>query len=118
MADDTEPARLAWERLADELDAEESDVARGRMMSADALTAGGKVFCFYSTKGGAIGLGARLGRDYPFEGLELSEWQHLAPFKTRPPMRDWIVTTHADVDRWPVIALEALRINRLARKTS
>lgn len=70
------------------------------MMSADALTFGSKVFAFFSTKGGGVGLGCRIGRRYPIEDLNLGSWQHLAPFKTRPPMKDWIVVSVADHERW------------------
>ncbi|MEM9717567.1 MAG: hypothetical protein AAF826_13720, partial [Pseudomonadota bacterium] len=65
------------------------DVDTGRMMSADALVYKGRVFAFFSTKGGRVGLGCRLGRDYDFDSLDLVDWQHLAPFKTKPPMKDW-----------------------------
>ena len=37
---------------------------------------------FFTTKGGIVGLGCRLGRDFPFETLEVGNWKHLAPFKT------------------------------------
>ena len=92
------------------------DVHEGRMMSAQALTRKGKVFAFYSTKGGRVGLGCRLGRDYPVSELGLTDWQHLAPFKTKPPMRDWIVAGEGDMAKWDELASEALRIARETNK--
>lgn len=86
------------------------EIARGRMMSAEALTLGGKVFAFFSTKGGRAGLGVRLGRDYPVEELGLTDWQHLAPFRTKPPMKDWIVAGAADAGRWDELAELALSL--------
>lgn len=100
----TETLRSAWDALSADLLAAEPDVARGRMMSADALTHDGRVFVFFSTKGGRTGLGGRIGRDRDVEALGLTDWQHLAPFKTKPPMKDWIVAGERDRDRWPEIA--------------
>lgn len=97
---DLEPARAAWRRLSEACLIQRPDTAPGRMMSAEALTHGGKVFAFFTTKGGMVGLGLRLGRDFDMEGLGLTDWQHLAPFRTKPPMKDWIVVGLADVARW------------------
>lgn len=99
-----------WEDLAATLLGTEAGVARGRMMSADALTYGGKVFVFFSTKGGRAGLGARIGRDTDVASLGLADWQHLAPFKTRPPMKDWIVAGAADCARWRTVATTCLAL--------
>lgn len=98
--------------LAREMVAGEPGVTRGKMMSADALTYGGKVFAFFSTKGGRVGLGFRLGRDYDIERLDLKDWQHLAPFKTKPPMKDWIVAGEGDGLRWPDLLQTSLRLAR------
>ncbi|MEZ5912064.1 MAG: hypothetical protein R3D84_07430 [Paracoccaceae bacterium] len=83
------------------------DTARGKMMSADAVTRQGKVFAFHSTKGGRPGLGVRLGRQTDFAALGLCDWQHLAPFRTKPPMKDWIVAGAGDAERWNDLALMA-----------
>lgn len=76
------------------------DAAPGRMMSANAVTRNGKVFAFCSTKGGREGLGLRIPRDVDLSAFALTDWQHLAPFKTRPPMKDWIVVGREDRDKW------------------
>lgn len=93
-----------WEALVAQMMNSHEGVARGRMMSADALTYGGKVFVFFSTKGGIVGLGCRVGRDTNMGVFGLEEWQHLAPFKTKPPMKDWIVAGGRDVARWADLA--------------
>jgi len=103
-----ETCRAEWERLATRLVVEETDVAHGKMMSAPAVTQNGKVFAFFSTKGGIVGLGCRLGRTFEVASLGLAEWQHLAPFKTKPPMKDWIVAGPADASRWEELAETAL----------
>lgn len=97
-----------WEVLVGQMVSQEEGVARGRMMSADALTYGGKVFVFFSTKGGITGLGCRVGRETNMGVFGLESWQHLAPFKTKPPMKDWIVAGGRDVARWADLATYSL----------
>ena len=87
-------------------------VEHGKMMSAEALTWRGKVFVFLSTKGGRIGLGCRLGRDFNVAALNLDDWQHLAPFKTKPPMKDWIVAGGANLNRWDELTKTALELTQ------
>ncbi len=97
-----------WQSLADELVAREKGVEPGKMMSSDAVTLRGKVFAFHTTKGRFEGLGLRLGRDFDVESLDLTSWSYLAPFKTKPPMKDWILVGPEDLQRWPELAALAL----------
>ena len=106
------PGHEDWQVLARRLIIEHEGVHEGKMMSAPAVTFGGKVFAFYSSKGGRTGLGCRLGRAFDIAALALSDWQHLAPFKTRPPMKDWIVAGLNDRARWHELALLALEAAR------
>jgi len=101
-----------WITLRDRLLEVHTDVARGRMMSADAITHGGKVFAFFSEKGGRTGLGCRIGRKTDVQALGLTDWQQLSPFKTKPPMKDWIVLGAGDANRWSVIAELSLDLAR------
>lgn len=94
----------AWNELKSAVMTRHADVEPGRMMSADALTLHGKVFVFYSTKGGRVGLGARVGRNANIDAFEPTDWQHLAPFKTKPPMKDWIVVGLGDQALWSKVA--------------
>ena len=109
---DPAAAEHAWHQLAERLVASESDVELGRMMSAEAVTCRGKVFAFRSTKTGTAGMGFRLGRDYDFATLPTDQWAHLAPFKTKPPMKDWIIVPDAQAEHWPMLAKSALEIMR------
>jgi len=113
--DITDKSVHTWNFLAEKFAAEQEGVIVGKMMSAPALKYAGKVFVFHSTMGGSVGLGCRLGRDFDVAKLGLNDWQYLAPFKTKPPMKDWIITGIADVDRWEELAQTALD---LARKNS
>jgi len=99
----------AWATLAAKLVAAEPDVQHGRMMSSDAITFGGRVFAFYTGKGRFEGLGLRLGRAFDVNALALSSWEYLAPFKSKPPMKDWILVGAAHRNRWPELARLALK---------
>ncbi|MEM8743402.1 MAG: hypothetical protein AAGF14_02070 [Pseudomonadota bacterium] len=105
-------AEQSWDTLATHLIETEHDVERGRMMSADAVTCGGKVFAFRSSKTGTEGLGVRLGRDYDFASLPTQDWTHLAPFKAKPPMKDWVMVSDMDARHWPELAGIALTLMR------
>ncbi|WP_421725364.1 hypothetical protein [Bauldia sp.] len=109
--------KRAWLDLAESLVETEDGVARGKMMSSDAVTFGGKVFAFFTTKGRFAGLGVRLGRDLDVFSLKLTDWEYLAPFKSKPPMMDWILIGPADRDRWPEMARLALDLMRSAAET-
>ncbi|MEO0495903.1 MAG: hypothetical protein AAF141_00835 [Pseudomonadota bacterium] len=101
-----------WVMLRDQMIHEHHNVAQGRMMSADALTYAGKVFAFFSQKGGRVGLGCRVGREADLAHLQLRDWQHLAPFKTKPPMKDWIVLGAGDLPHWSELARHCLNTAR------
>ncbi len=101
-----------WEALADRLVSSEEGVEHGRMMSAEAVTYQGKVFAFRSTKSGTAGLGVRLGRDFDFPSIPTDAWTHLAPFKTKPPMKDWIIVADHQAHHWPGLANIALTLMR------
>ena len=102
--------QAAWDALAAQVLVRNLGVDRGKMMSADALTWCGKVFAFYSIKGGQEGMGCRLGREFDIERLGLKDWQNFAPFKTRPPMKDWIVVGQGELQHWPDVIQTALKI--------
>ncbi|MEM6324496.1 MAG: hypothetical protein AAF748_12455 [Pseudomonadota bacterium] len=109
--------RESWCALRDRVLATHADVVRGKMMAADALTYGGKVFAFYATKGGRIGLGCRVGRATDLSRFHLTDWQHLAPFKSKPPMKDWIVVGVGDLSRWDAVAAYCLNTFRTGENT-
>ena len=106
MIDDS-PEYAEWRTLSAAFLTTHPDAQPGKMMSSPALALNGKVFAFFTTKGGRTGLGVRLGRETDFEGLGLQDWQHLAPFRTKPPMKDWIVAGVGDQARWPVLMQQA-----------
>ena len=114
-AKDLTDHKAVWTALAEALVGKAPGVRRGRMMSSDALTLGGKVFAFHTTTGRFAGLGLRLGRDFDVASLKLADWSYLAPFKSRPPPLDWIVVGPAHTDRWP--ALTRLALEQASRRT-
>lgn len=83
----------------------EEGVSRGRMMSRPALLLGEKVFAFFS-KGDMV---FRLGKGFDPALLGARDWEHPAPFKTKPPLFDWYHIPPAHADRWEVFTAEALK---------
>ena len=96
-----DPAFAEWRSLSAAFLTTHPEVRTGNMMRSPALALHGKVFAFFTIHGGRTGLGVRLGRDTDFDALNMTNWQHLAPFRTKPPMKDWIVSGVADRARWP-----------------
>lgn len=112
---DTKPVDdlfASWAALRDQVLSAHRDVDQGRMMSADALTYKGSVFAFFSTKGGREGLGCRVGRETDLGQFNLTDWQYLAPFKSKPPMKDWIVIGPGNLELWNVLAEHCLNTFR------
>ena len=42
----------------------------------------------------------KLGKEFPIENYEVSEWSHLSPFKTKPPLKAWYILTKDDAHLW------------------
>lgn len=98
---------LCWDRSG-----RRKDVSKVRTMSAEALTLPGKVFVFFPTKGGRVGLAGRVGRPYPVEELGLTGRRRLAPFKTERSLRDWAAAAGGEAKRWSQLADPAYSLAR------
>ena len=103
---DSESVDAGWARLKDVVLGRHADTAPGKMMTADALTCGGKVFVFRSRRNGH-GLGCKLGHTTP-EALGARQWTPLKPFRDKAAMRGWFVVGPGDAALWPAIAEAAL----------
>ena len=80
------------------------NVATGKMMSSPALQYKGKVFAFFYQEKMCF----KLGKDFQPEDSGISNWQHLSPFKNKPPMRAWFVVDNNHIDLWPELCKMAL----------
>ena len=109
MADAGDSGLTQWRALADHLVASIDGVEHGKMMSSDAVTWRGKVFAFHTTKGRFAGMGFRIGRNNDPGELGVSEWEQLAPFKSKPPMKDWVLVPPSQSAHWEELARLALR---------
>lgn len=103
----TDP-KTVYDAIADDLVATQTRVEHGRMMSSPGLTYDGKVFAFYWDNKGDPRMGFRLGRDYDLTSLAAVDWSYLAPFKTKPPMKDWIVVGATGRQHWFELSARAL----------
>ena len=91
-----------WQALADSLIEKYEDVTWGKMMSAPALQYNGKVFAFFYK--GVMTF--KLGKGYDIEQHGIHEYEHLAPFKAKPPMTAWFIVD--DATHWQTLATIAL----------
>ena len=98
----------AWERLCDAMLARHPEMTPGKMMTADALTLGGKVVVFRSRRNGH-GLGCKIvGSDPGAHGA--GDWKPLKPWADKAAMRDWyVVGLGEDWMRIAEAALESAR---------
>ncbi|MEL6524257.1 MAG: hypothetical protein AAFQ07_00975 [Chloroflexota bacterium] len=82
-------------------------VSTGKMMRSEAITYKDKVFAFY---GRAEMMCFKLGRDFDHEAHGITDYTVLAPFKSRPPMKDWfLVPDSTQWERLSQLALDAMR---------
>lgn len=79
-------------------------VRLGSMMSAPGIQYNGKNFAFFYMEEMVF----RLGRDWKPENAGINEWEHLSPFKNKPPLYDWFCVTARDADLWGDLAAKAL----------
>lgn len=75
----------------------DNDIFLGKMMSAPGLKYKDKVFAFY-TKDDAMGF--RLGPDFVPKEHGLKYYQPLSPFKTKPPLKEWLIIDNKHSDKW------------------
>lgn len=91
-----------WQQLADQFIAQHDAIEMGKMMSAPAIQYKGKVFAFfYEGK-----MTFKLGKGYDIHSLGIHDYEHLAPFKSKPPMKAWFIV--ADAAHWQALANAAL----------
>lgn len=79
-------------------------VERGNMMSSPGLKYNKKVFAFLH-KGK---MGFRLGPNFDATKWGLKDAQPLSPFKTKPPLKGWLMIDQKEMDFWEPLADMAL----------
>jgi hypothetical protein len=102
-----------YDEIVDAFIATHADVEPGKMMSSEALTVNGKVFCFYST--GKESMVFKLGKSADTERPRMAGWVWLNPFKNRGPMKAWYQVPFAGKKNWRLLADEALAVVREGR---
>jgi hypothetical protein len=93
---------LHFQMIAQTLSDAHDDVEAGKMMSSPAITFRGKVFAFIHD--GMITF--KLGEMFEPESMGIDDYQLLAPFKSKPPMRAWF--SIPEQEHWQKLALQAL----------
>ncbi|HJN91613.1 MAG TPA: hypothetical protein QGF05_02665 [Dehalococcoidia bacterium] len=102
-----------FQEIVMELDAAHADVQIGKMMSSEALTVKGKVFCFFWERRNAMVF--KLGKEAETERAAMAGWEWLNPFKNKGPMKAWYAVPLARKRAWKSLAEEALEMGRSAK---
>ena len=68
---------------------ERDHVELGKLMSAPGIRYKNKNYAFFHNQTMCF----KLGKEFPIENYEVSEWAHLSPFKTKPPLKAWYILT-------------------------
>ncbi len=108
----TKEARY-FDEIVEELNAAHVDVQVGKMMSSEALTVKGKVFCFFWERRGTMVF--KLGKEAETERAAMAGWEWLNPFKNKGPMRAWYAVPFAKKRAWKSLAEEALEVGRAGK---
>ena len=98
--------KTAFQSIADAMVASQDGVEHGKMMSHPAIAYRGKVFAFYASRDD---MAFRLGAGFDLAPFGITDFELLAPFKTKPPMKDWFRISAADAPHWPKLAEHALQ---------
>ncbi|MEQ9220019.1 MAG: hypothetical protein RLO17_18335 [Cyclobacteriaceae bacterium] len=79
-------------------------VETGNMMSSPGLKYNNKVFAFFYKKK----MGFRLGPNFDTQKWGLKNPEPLSPFKTKPPLKGWLMIDQNEMDLWEPLAEMAL----------
>ncbi len=79
-----------------ETETQRAHVKLGKMMSAPGIRYKDKNYAFFHKKK----VGFKLGKEFDIDAYELSAWEHLSPFKTKPPLTAWYIIGIDDVHLW------------------
>jgi hypothetical protein len=79
-------------------------VTIGKMMSSPGLKYNNKVFAFYHKET----MGFRLGNNFSSQKFGLLSAQPLSPFKTKPPLKGWVIVDASESKFWSTLCSMAL----------
>ncbi len=80
----------------------------GKMMSAPALKYNDKVFLFFHK----TEMGFRLGPNFDAIKFGLLNPKPLSPFKSKPPLKGWVIVTHEESNQWDMLSTLALEFTK------
>lgn len=84
----------------------EDEVSLGKMMSSPGLQFKKKNFAFYFKERMCF----KLGKEFNIDAAGVSSWEHLSPFKTKPPLTAWYFIGYEDKHLWSTFAEQALNL--------
>lgn len=93
-----------FEDIREELVSQNPDIAKGKMMSSEAITYQDKVFAFFSKKKKMV---FKLGKAFDPDHVDM-DIQVFNPFKNRGPLNGWFEVPYSEKEQWRPLAKQAL----------
>lgn len=99
-----------FEQITAEL-TQQAEVILGKMMSSPGLKYNNRVFAFFHKEQMTF----KLGDDFDPASWGLTDVGPLSPFKTKPPLKGWLVVGSLHQDQWPTLAELALERMKMGK---
>lgn len=94
-----------FDEVADIMVSENESVGYGKMMSSPAIVYNQKVFAFLYGNSMVF----KLGKDYNFNEIKITQHNIFNPFKNKAPMSNWYVIGSDNAEKWLELAEIAFR---------
>ncbi len=94
--------------ITDLFTSSDPNIQIGKMMSAPALKYHDKVFVFFN-KGE---MGFRLGNQFDPNKFGIINPKPLSPFKTKPPLKGWVIVSFDEFTSWEMLTSMALEFTK------
>ena len=89
-----------FQEIAKTLMMRDNKVNLGKMMSSPGIQYKGKNFAFIHNDEMTF----KLGKKFNAEANGIHEVRYLSPFKTKPPLKSWLVISESQSHLWPGLA--------------
>lgn len=77
-----------------------NNVELGKMMSSPGIRYKNKNYAFFHKEK----VGFKLGKEFDIEAYNVSSWEYLSPFKTKPPLKAWYIIDYENEHVWDELA--------------
>jgi len=76
------------------------NVELGKMMSSPGIRYKKKNYAYFQNEK----VGFKLGKDFDIDAYNISSWEYLSPFKTKPSLKTWYIIEYENEHVWDKFA--------------